>query len=137
MFGTTNSKKRRKRAGAAVVELAITLPVLLTLILGSLEMCNSIRLRKDLTLAAYEGSMISVLPSATSADVTAAIAQVLHDRGVNNFTIRISPSDFENTTAGTYIEIEVSAKYSDNCIAYQGPFSSITLTGSSTFMKEN
>ncbi|MEZ6096620.1 MAG: hypothetical protein R3C03_20725 [Pirellulaceae bacterium] len=80
--------------------------------------------------------MVSILPDATASDVNAAINQVLSDRGISNATISISPNNFENAKAGTYIEISVSAKYSDNCLVYQGPFSSMTLSGNSTFMKE-
>ncbi len=126
-----------QRHGAAVVELAISLPILITFMLGTIEFCNSLTLRKSLTVAAYEGSMVSILPGASSADVEDAIMQTLEDRGVTHYSISISPPNLEAAPAGTFISVSVSAPYAFNCVVYQGPFSSFTLTGQSTFTKEN
>ena len=51
-----NSRGRRSVSGVAAVEFAVCLPLLVTLTIGTIEACNIIQLKHDLTIAAYEGA---------------------------------------------------------------------------------
>ena len=46
---------RGKRFGAAAVELAVCLPAIVLLILGSIEACTMVFVKQSLHIAAYEG----------------------------------------------------------------------------------
>ena len=46
----------------AVVELAVCLPVLVLIIMGSIEACNLTFLKQKLTEAAYQGAMVATQP---------------------------------------------------------------------------
>jgi Flp pilus assembly protein TadG len=133
MFRT---KSGRCRQGAAVVELAVSLPVILVVLFGILEISNSVALRKSLVVAAYEGSLVAILPGATASDVQSAVTQVVTDRGVNVTQINVSPADLLTAPKGTLITVDVVAQYDDNCFVFSGLFNSVPLHGTATFIKE-
>ena len=57
------------RRGAAVVEMAVVAPLLLLLVLGTVEMGWMLLVRHTVSMAAREGARASTLPSATLAEV--------------------------------------------------------------------
>ena len=59
--------RRASRKGTATVEFAVCLPVLVTIVLGSIEATNAIFLKQHLTAAAYEGARKATTPAETSA----------------------------------------------------------------------
>lgn len=130
------SKSDRHRQGAAVVELAISLPVIMVVLFGILEISNSVALRKSLVVAAYEGSLVAILPGATTSDVQTAITQVISDRGLNVSQINVSPADLAAAPKGTFITVDVVAEYDDNCFVFSGLFNSVPLHGTAVFVKE-
>ena len=52
-FKRHTGQKRQSRRAAAVVELAVCLPLLFTIFFGSIEACNVIFLKQAVTAAAY------------------------------------------------------------------------------------
>ena len=54
------------RSGVAAVEFAVCLPVLVVLILGSIECCSMIFLRQSLAIVAYEGLRVAVKPETST-----------------------------------------------------------------------
>jgi Flp pilus assembly protein TadG len=46
----------KKRSGAAIVELAVVLPVLLLLLMGTIQACAAIHLQQSLDITAYEAA---------------------------------------------------------------------------------
>jgi Flp pilus assembly protein TadG len=133
MFRT---KFDRYRRGAAVVELAVSLPIIMVVLFGILEISNSVALRKSLVVAAYEGSLVAILPGATASDVQSVVTQVVSDRGVNIAQINVTPSDLVAAPKGSLITIDVVAEYDDNCLVFSGLFNSVPLHGTATFVKE-
>ena len=62
-----SSKTKRRRQGVAAVEAALCLPVVLILMLGTLEICSGIFLRESLNIASFEGARAGVRRQATPA----------------------------------------------------------------------
>ena len=104
-----------RRKGTAAVEFAICLPVLITIVLGSIEATNAIFLKQHLTAAAYEAARKATAPGRTSSDATTAATNVLTQFGVSGGTISISPAVGSATAAGTQITVTASAPLSSNC----------------------
>ncbi|MHC4695525.1 MAG: TadE family protein [Planctomycetota bacterium] len=69
---------RRARA-AAVVEFAVVLPVLLTILFGIVEYGYVFMVRLTVEHAAREGCRVASLSTSTSAEVTARVAQTMND----------------------------------------------------------
>lgn len=97
-----------------MVEFAVCLPLLMLIILGSIEATHGIFLKQALNAAAYEGIREAVYSTATTQDARRHTEDVLNARQIRNFSITFSPSDVATATRGTPISIEVSAPMSAN-----------------------
>ena len=73
------SDYRSRERGSAMVEAAITIPLLLVLMVGIFEVGRAYQTWQVLTNAAREGARFAVTPSGTSANATALIRQFMTD----------------------------------------------------------
>jgi len=76
----------RRRAGNAIVEAALVLPVLLSLTFGTVEYGYFFFVKQSVQGAAREGCRAGIVPTATNTNVTAAIAASLNAAGLNAST---------------------------------------------------
>ncbi len=81
------------RAGAAVVELAVLIPVLFTVAFGTLEVCNRMYLRQTASVAAYEGARLAARRTITQAQVESRCLDLLNGRRVVGGTVTITPGN--------------------------------------------
>ncbi len=80
----TRSASSKMRFGAACVELAVVLPVLVLIVLGTIEACAMTHLTQSLYIAAYEGTRVSLIPKSSTANVRDAIDEILSSRRIKN-----------------------------------------------------
>jgi len=71
--------KYRNQRGAALVEVAITIPILLALLLGIAEFARAWHIQQVITNAAREGARVAILPSSGSGP-NAAISNAVDTR---------------------------------------------------------
>jgi hypothetical protein len=128
--------RSEKRRGAAVAELAVCLPLLVLLVVATMEACTMVYLKKSLTVAAYEAGRTSLMPGASSADVTAQCQQVLNDRGVQGGTSLLNPLVFETAPEGTYLQVSVTAPCESNTMLGTWFYAGRSLTAKAAFKKE-
>lgn len=107
-----NRKSRRR--GAALVEFAVCLPILMILILGSMEASNTIFLKQSLHASAYEGIRAAVRIKGTSVTANAAAEDVLTARNIKKAKVVFSPASIENVARGERITIDVQAPVGAN-----------------------
>lgn len=131
-----SERQASDRRGIAAMEFAVCLPILLVLIVGTIEACSMVYLKQTLTVAAYEGIRASVKANATTADVTAACNQILTARKVRNATISVLPSDFDRQPAQTWITVRVETTGGDNSVISGWFYDTLVLDGEATMMKE-
>lgn len=116
-------KQRHRRRGIAVVELAICLPVLVLLLLSTIEACVMLQLKQNLTVTAYEGARIGILPGSDSSGVELQCQMLLDDRSVNAYAIAMSP-DPSMLAVGDMFTVTISADCVPNSVLggvfYQG-----------------
>lgn len=86
-----NQIKPRPRRGAAVVEMAILLPVLLTVTFGSLEVCNQLFLRQTASVAAYEAARLAARRTVSTSQVQARGLSSLQGRRINGAQVIVNP----------------------------------------------
>ncbi len=129
----SNNKKR----GAALVELAITLPVLVLIFLGTIEVISMIFLRQTLKIAAYEATRVALVNGSNDKFATQAANQILKGRGVKDFNVSVTPSNFSAAAYGTPITVQVRVKANSNSALIAGFYNGTDLTASVTMMKEN
>jgi Flp pilus assembly protein TadG len=69
MTHSTRTARRDGERGAAILEVALTLPILLLICVGIFEFGRAYQTWQVVTNAAREGARVSVLPSSTKDDV--------------------------------------------------------------------
>jgi Flp pilus assembly protein TadG len=130
------------RSGAAAVELALCLPILLTTALGMIETCNVVFLQARMQSAAFEGARLATRPTtsqlvaATSSQVTSDTNTLLTQLGVSNATITLSPSSWTTLTPATSVTVTISAPLVKNSVTCLVLSSSLNLTAQATMIVE-
>ena len=108
---------RHDRRGAAAVEMAIVLGLLILLVFGIIEMGRAIMVNQVITNAAREGARRAVIPGATDAQVQARIDQYLAAANITGFTRTIeingSPGSLTGAPAHAQVGVSISVPYSN------------------------
>ena len=116
-FLKTLQRPPKDRRGAAAVEMAIVLMLLIVLVFGIIEMGRAIMVHQVLTNAAREGARRAVIPGATDAQVTSRIDQYMAAANITGYTqtIEINGSAGSLSTAASkdQVGVAVSVPYSD------------------------
>ena len=133
---TTTRKSRRNTCGAAVIEFAVCLPLIVLIVFGGIEAANMLFLRQTMVQAAYEGVKTGVKAEGTSASAIASATAVVDGRNINNVSITLVPSDLSTVERGEIVEIRVSAPGDDNSLFSFGPFAGKDVTASAFMVKE-
>jgi Flp pilus assembly protein TadG len=132
----TINKRNHSRRGVAAAELAVCLPVIVLIVLATIEACTMVFLKQSLSIAAYEGAREALTQNATNASVQSIATDVLTQRRVNGGSVTISPRNLITVAPGEYLTITCSAPASRNSIIPIRFYRGRTLTGSATMMKE-
>jgi Flp pilus assembly protein TadG len=127
---------KRPRRGAALVELAIVMPILCLLTLGLMEYGWVFMKISQINQAARHGVRIAVRPDATDADVAAAVAALMTQAGIKNsdYSLTHDPID---VAVGEPISVHISVNYDKLTLTGTGlvPLPS-TIQGHGTMAKE-
>ncbi|MEX2316680.1 MAG: TadE family protein, partial [Pirellulales bacterium] len=121
---------------AAAAELAICLPLIVFLLLASLEACSMIYLDHGLSIASYEGVRVAINYDSTNVAVRARCDQIINNRGIVGATVAIVPANVAMVERGERIKITVSAPCNANAIVPPWFYGGKTLTCSTTMVKE-
>jgi Flp pilus assembly protein TadG len=113
------TKLRRNERGTALLETAITIPIILLIAVAIFEFGRAYQTWQVLTNAAREGARISVLIDKTDADVQAAVRNYMQAGGLPG-----------HASAGVVIDREVPmGTNTASRITVNYPFSFIVLNG--------
>jgi len=107
-------KEFKARSGIACVEFAFVLPVLLILVLGTIEVCQRIFLRQSAVIVAYEGARLAARSTSSNADVLLRCQTMLTQRRVIGATVTVTPADMLSQPPGTQVRIRVEVPWANN-----------------------
>jgi Flp pilus assembly protein TadG len=107
----SGSRPGQRRAGAAVAEFAVVVPVFFVLIFGMIEYGRMVMVQQILTNAAREGARVAVSDTSTTAGVKAASNQYLTAANISNTTITVTPDPPSSATAGNPVSVQVSVPF--------------------------
>ncbi|MFT7643303.1 MAG: hypothetical protein ACI9G1_005068 [Pirellulaceae bacterium] len=111
----TNRRRRnqRTRLGAAVVELAICLPIVMLIVASTLEISSLIFVYQSLQAAAHECSRVAAKREGTIELVQSRLDEILSQRGVSDGVVTVFPDDLDRPR-GTRYTITVTAPFTAN-----------------------
>jgi Flp pilus assembly protein TadG len=98
---------RNRMHGALTVEMAICLPILFLLLLGTLEFSRMNMLRNSIDNAAYEGARRGVVPGATASSCISAANSVLTAVAARSATVTVNPTNITDTTPQITVTVSV------------------------------
>jgi Flp pilus assembly protein TadG len=127
---------KRLRRGAAVVEFAVCLPIIIIIVFGAIEAASLLFLRQALIQSAYEGAKVAIKANAENSDVLAAAESVAAGRNLTDMTVTLEPSDVSTANAGDLIRISISAPGDSNSLIQFGPFKNRTVSARAVMVKE-
>jgi Flp pilus assembly protein TadG len=138
MTRTCQPNRVRKSRGIAAAELAVCLPIIVLMVIATIESCSAMFLKQSLTISAYEGVRAAIAKGSSPTSIQAACNQVLADRRVQGSQITITPNTGTATmNPGDYIQITVTAPCAPNCPVPTTFFRNRTLTASASMMVED
>ena len=103
----------RSRCGTAALEMAVSLPLLITLVFGSMEMANAVFLRQSINMAAYEAAKVITRPGSNEALARTRCQEVLTVRKVGIYTLTFTPTVTSATAKGAQVLVTLSAPASN------------------------
>lgn len=106
--------RRGSRLGVEIAELALALPVMVTIVFGTLELCELMFLKQSLSVASYEAGRLAARPGVTTQVVRDRFTQMMTARRVRNARITITPADLTFVNRGDTIRIDVAAPVAGN-----------------------
>ena len=122
------------RRGAALVEFALTVPLLFLILFVSIEFMRVNTIVNTIENAAYEGARRAIVPGA-NADQAIAAARALTDAiGVRNPSFDVDPSEIAFDTPE--ITVTVSVPADDNAFIAPRFFAGDTITKTCTLSRE-
>jgi Flp pilus assembly protein TadG len=89
----TTIKRLKEQKGAALVEAAITIPILLLISVGIFEFGRAYQTWQVLTNASREGARLAVIEGSTDSDIRTRVNQYLVDGGLTSLGDSYIPID--------------------------------------------
>ena len=133
-----NLRRRRRRDGAAAVEMAIVLPVLIMIVMGTIESSRMGMVSQLLHQAARDGCRTAVLPGQTQAAVEGRIGAVLEGSQIEpTIAITSQTSPWTSAAAPAWIRVELSVPFDE--VSWLGnpfAFNGSTIRASATLSSE-
>lgn len=135
MFNRSVSRSNQ-RQGAATVELAVCLPLLIIVVLGSLASTSMIFVRSAVVQSAYEAIKEAVRNDGDLDVATQRATAVLTFRNITPNSIVFNPANVTDQIRGTPITVTITANAQSNGLFSVGALSGRTIQATATMLKE-
>ena len=114
MVYSKGRRVRRPRAGAAMVEMALVLPLFILIVVGIIEFGRAFMVQQMVTNASREGARHASLPNTTENEVGALVRDYLATGRIHRdvVTITVTPTNLQDATTGTQVSVRVDVPYS-------------------------
>lgn len=137
IFIVATPAKHPPRQGAAAVELAIVLPILVLFILGMIEMGQAMSVRQSLLDTARGACRLATLDSTTPQQVTDHINNSMSVAGVSSFSATVLPSPLTSASKGQLVSVQITSNFTDiSWLPLPKHLSGVTLSGACSLPHE-
>lgn len=99
-----------ERRGAALVEFAMVLPILMLCFYGMIEISRVLLLQHTVDTASYEGARCAIVPGASSQDAINCATDLLTTAKLKNATVTVTPSVITETTPLVTVLVEIPVR---------------------------
>jgi len=130
-------RRRVKSRGVAATELAVCLPVVVLIVLATIEACSAIFLKQSLTVAAYEGARTALAERQVADSVQNTCIQILNDRKIKDATVTTTPANLTALKPGDFFDVTISAPCNSNSLVPTTFYRGRTLSATASMMVEN
>ena len=115
MFRTRRRSMRQRRAGATMVEMALTLPIFLLMGVTILEFGRGFMVQQMVTNASREGARHAILPHTTQQEVTAKVRDYLETGSISPQVVQVTvePSNLHHAKTGDQVSVQVRVQFRD------------------------
>lgn len=107
LAGNSQAKRAAQRQGAATVEFALCLPVLLALIFAMIEFSGAAQLQNSVRMAAFEGARAGLALNATASTATQAAQNACTAAGIKSPVITVNPAVITPSTPTIQVTVQV------------------------------
>lgn len=117
---TRSSRRNSTRRGAAAIEMAITLPIFILIVLGIVEFGRALMVNQILVNAAREGARHAVVPGASDSQVNGIVDNYMSAAGISGYSkaIKINGSEASLSTASPDDTISVSVSVAHSQVSW-------------------
>ncbi|MFT5299781.1 MAG: hypothetical protein ACI814_000554 [Mariniblastus sp.] len=136
------SRDNQSRGGVAAVEAAICFPLIIILMLGTLEITSGLYLKESLVVCAFEGARAGIHRRSTAQDVLDRVQEMLNDRQVDipsgdpALGVTVTPSDFSGLGELDPITVKITAPTAGNSIFIFDSMANRNVSASVTMVRE-
>ncbi|PAY15493.1 pilus assembly protein TadE [Rhodopirellula sp. SM50] len=106
-------RRKQTRRGAATVEFALIVPVMLTFTFGLIEMGRISMIKEAVVQASREGARVGVRPTASIEDVQTRVNEELAIMNLTSANVVITPSFLEEAAPGDDIKVRITIPISE------------------------
>ena len=103
----TKTNRRFTRRAATVVEVAVVAPLMMTAMLGMVELGYAFMVKQTISMASREGARAGSLPGGTSADITAAVDSTMSGSGLTGYSTTTNINSLGPTDVDVWVEISI------------------------------
>lgn len=96
-----------RNRGAALVEFAMVLPILMMFFYGMIELSRVLLLQHTVDTASYEGARSAIVPGASSQDAVDSASKLLATGKLKSATITVTPTVITEETPVITVLVEV------------------------------
>ncbi|MEQ1906333.1 MAG: TadE family protein [Pirellulaceae bacterium] len=125
-----------RRVGAALVELAVCLPIIVMIVMATIECSSLLFCKQAMVQSAYEAAMVATKSDGTNAKALDAAQRVAQGRRISGIQITFNPPNIDRVASGTVISVSATAPSSANRLITSGIFTSPTVSARAVMVRE-
>lgn len=131
-------QNKRRRNATATAELAICLPLLTILMLGTIEACQIIAKRQVLCRAAHQVCRVAAQFDSTTDQVRNECSRYLETQNLSGaYAVRTEPSEIVTANAGEPVTVDITFDASSHCFILDSTRDTYEIKASFTVLRQH
>ena len=130
---TRSNRPAKRRRGAALVEFAVTCPILFAFFGFFWEFARAEQIRQTTATAAYEGARQAIVEGGSAADAELTAQAILDAVSIQDATIVVTPSTVTSETDS--VQVSITVPVASNAWVMPYFFGGLDITASMTLDK--